>query len=231
MITEPSKLLTESDKEYLSNLFSSDSQSTACWDSLLSDQSVLQLILDREDFRENLLDNPCVLHISSSFYFYVVVYWELKKRNITDNRLAVHISGLLDKFHHSQNLLSLSDQQGTRNIFPSVIDLLRDIAASPRHLAHARRISLADLMLFMTGVFHQLIEERKNRRAAPPLEFYEKVGSDQYCIVADDGLASDSDEAECFSQLGREFHQLRLALNDISDRIFHLHGFTIALPS
>lgn len=222
-------LLTEDDKKFLQEHLSKNSSEPLSLTGLFDDEASLDVLLENPKVTDALLQDPGCVNVSSGLYFYVTLSRGLKKHGIEDRRITLHICRVLERFQTTENISTILPECVSRNLFPYVVDLLQQIAHSPKHLAHARRLSLADLMLFMTGIFHELIEQRKKLHAAPPLEFYERVGSGQYRLAAEDGLSSDEEEVTVYSRLGDAFHELRVALNDISERIFHFHSSVIAL--
>ena len=76
--------------------------------------------------------------------------------------------------------------------------------------------------MFLTGIFHESIERRRARRGAPGCSFYEAMGRESYRAVAQHEVARHRGLTDVFNGLAEQFHEVRLALNQLADRLFNL---------
>ncbi len=74
----------------------------------------------------------------------------------------------------------------------------------------------------MTGIFPENIERRRSRRGAPGCSFYEEVGRASYRAVAGHEVARHRGLTDVFNGLAEQFHEVRLALNQLADRLLNL---------
>ena len=62
------------------------------------------------------------------------------------------------------------------------------------------------------------------RRGAPSLGFYEAIGQSSYLSSARHPHARRTELSAIFELLGSEFRRVRVALNDLTDTLLHLHA-------
>jgi hypothetical protein len=84
------------------------------------------------------------------------------------------------------------------------------------------RAHIGNYSLFLSGVFPERIRSRAETRGAPSLSYYENIGRSQYRMAGDHRLAQRYELATIFHTLAEHFQTTRLALNDISERLFAL---------
>jgi hypothetical protein len=89
--------------------------------------------------------------------------------------------------------------------------------------AFIQRAHLANYTLFLSGMFAERVQSHAQRRGAPGLNFYEAVGQSSYLCVAQHPQARRTDLAVIFEMLGQEFRRVRLALNNLTDTLLHMH--------
>ena len=186
---------------------------------LLSDSETRDSILDHPRLVETILSNAGHLHISSQFYFYVLARHVLQQAGIGDRKLCDYIGSLLETFSHASQLQSPDkiENQAYKYISDMLIALTRATPAQTFLLrAHAGNYSL-----FISGIFHENTQ-RRSRRGAPDIEFYEQIGRSNYQMLASDETARRCELTDVFAGLAKRFHDVRLALNDLSDRLLHL---------
>jgi hypothetical protein len=75
--------------------------------------------------------------------------------------------------------------------------------------------------LFLSGIFHENTQ-RRSRRGAPDLKFYEQIGRANYQMVASHATARRCELDDVFEELADRFREVRLALNQLSDQLFNL---------
>jgi hypothetical protein len=186
---------------------------------LLSDAETLDSILDHPKLVERILCNAGHLRISSQFYFYILARHVLQQAGIADRKLSDYVGSLLETFSLANKLQSPDkiDNRAHEYISDMLIALTR---ATPEQTfllrAHAGNYSL-----FISGIFHENTQ-RRSQRGAPDIEFYEQIGRTNYQLVASHETARRCELTDVFSGLANRFHDVRLALNDLSDRLLHL---------
>jgi len=81
---------------------------------------------------------------------------------------------------------------------------------------------MGNYSLFLSGVFPDRIRFRAEARGFPDLKYYEEMGKTQYRVASDHRLAHRHDLSGVLTTLAERFGATRLALNDISERLFSL---------
>jgi len=77
---------------------------------------------------------------------------------------------------------------------------------------------MGNFALWLSGVFPDFVQDRVERRGAPPISYYEDMGASGY------RMASESPEAQALglrpvlASISRQFTGVRSALNRVSDR-------------
>ena len=84
------------------------------------------------------------------------------------------------------------------------------------------RVHIGNHSLFLSGVFPERIRFRAEARGFPNLRYYEGLGRTQYRMASDHRLAQRYEVANMFNTLSERFKATRMALNDISERLFSL---------
>src|SRR5882672_10819173 len=84
------------------------------------------------------------------------------------------------------------------------------------------RVHIGNHSLFLSGVFPDRIRQRAESRGFPDLKYYEGLGRTQYRVASDHRLAHRYDVAKVLNILSERFETTRLALNDVSERLFSL---------
>lgn len=186
---------------------------------LLSDEETRDAILDQPRLVEAILSQGGQLAISSAFYFYVLARHVLQRAQIRDRKLCDYVASLLETFSRANGLRAphTSDEQGRQYISDMLIALSRATAAETFLL----RAHVGNYSLFLSGIFHENAQ-RRSRRGAPDLEFYEKIGRTNYQLVASHSTARRCELNDVFEELADRFHEVRLALNHLSDELINL---------
>src|SRR5436309_11753743 len=84
------------------------------------------------------------------------------------------------------------------------------------------RVHIGNYSLFLSGVFPDRIRFRAEARGFPDLKYYEGLGRTHYRMASDHRLAQRYEVAKIFNTLAERFAATRLALNDISERLFSI---------
>jgi hypothetical protein len=176
-------------------------------------------ILDHPRLVETILNNAGHLHISSQFYFYVLARHVLQQAGITDRKLSDYVGSLLETFSRANQLQS-RDRINSR-AHEYISDMLIALTRATPEQTFLLRAHVGNYSLFISGIFHENTQ-RRSLRGAPDIEFYEQVGRANYQLLASHETARRCELNEIFKDLAQRFHDVRLALNDLSDRLLHL---------
>lgn len=187
--------------------------------SLLSDEDARDAILDHELLLQAILSQHGHLAISPQFFFYVLTRYALKSSGIKDRKLCDYIASLLEAFSRTARLKSPTDPEG--RVFAYVSDLLMALRDASPMQSFLLRVHVGNYALFLSGIFHENVQSR-NQRGAPDCSFYEDVGRMNYKVVAGHAVARQCDLSEIYAALAEQFHEIRLALNLLADRLLHI---------
>ena len=186
---------------------------------LLSDAETRDSVLDHPRLIDAILSNPGHLRISSQFYFYVLARHVLQQAGINDRKLCDYVGSLLETFSRA-NRLTAPDQLGDR-AHEYISDMLIALKKATPEQAFLLRAHAGNYSLFISGIFHENTQ-RRSLRGAPDIEFYEQVGRTNYQLVASHETARRCELTDVFEGLADRFHDVRLALNELSDRLLNL---------
>ena len=187
---------------------------------LLSDAETRDAVLDHPRLVEAILSSVGHLSISSSFYFYVLARHVLQRADITDRKLSDYIGSLLETFSRANGLRpphAAEEDSGQQYLSDMLIALTHATDAESFLL----RAHVGNYSLFVSGIFHENAQHR-SRRGAPDLEFYEKIGRTNFQLVASHSTARRCELNDVFEKLADRFHEVRLALNRLSDELLNL---------
>jgi hypothetical protein len=186
---------------------------------LLTDSDIRDAILDHDYLFETILSSVSSLSISPQLYFYVLTRHVLKKTGIDDRKMSDYIASLLENFSRTARMRSPVDEEGQPIQYLSDMLLaLRNASPSQSFLIRAH---VGNYSLFITGIFHENVQ-RRMERGAPDFSFYEGLGRSNYRSVACHSVAKTCGLTDTFDALAEHFREIRLALNDLSDRLLHI---------
>jgi hypothetical protein len=186
---------------------------------LLGDEETRDAVLDQPRLVEAILSQGGQLSISSAFYFYVLARHVLRRAAITDRKLCDYVASLLETFSRANGLRG--PHTGTEHGQPYLSDMLIALSRATAAETFLLRAHVGNYSLFVSGIFHENAQ-RRSRRGAPDLEFYEKVGRTNYQLVASHSTARRCELNDVFEELADRFHEVRLALNHLSDDLLNL---------
>jgi len=196
---------------------------------LLSDVETRDSILDHPRLVDAILNHCGHLRISSQFYFYVLARHVLQQGGIGDRKLCDYVASLLETFSRAKQLqvpqtpgraesAAADSSRGEQYISDMLIALTR---ATPEQ-AFLLRAHIGNYSLFISGIFHPAVAGQRSLRGGPDLEFYEQVGRTNYQLVASHAVARRCELDDVFEGLADRFRDVRLALNQLSDRLLNL---------
>jgi hypothetical protein len=188
---------------------------------LLSDEATRDSVLDHPQLVDAILSNVSHLCISSQFYFYVLARHVLREAGIADRKLCDYVASLLETFSRVNDLQAphVNEESGRQYISDMLVALTR--ATSEQ--AFLLRAHVGNYSLFLSGIFHENTQ-RRSLRGAPDVTFYERIGRTNYQLVASHATARRCELNDVYEELADRFRDVRLALNQLSDRLLNLDG-------
>ena len=187
---------------------------------LLSDIETRNSILDHPRLVDAILNHCGHLRISSQFYFYVLARHVLQQGGIGDRKLCDYVASLLETFSRASQL-QISESIGER-VEQYIHDILIALTRATPEQAFLLRAHIGNYSLFISGIFHPAVAGQRSMRGGPDLEFYEQVGRTNYQLVASHATARRCELDDVFEGLADQFRDVRLALNQLSDRLLNL---------
>ncbi len=186
---------------------------------LLSNADTRDSVLDNPQLVDSILSNAGHLAISSQFYFYVLARHVLRQAGINDRKLCDYVASLLETFSRISGMQAphMADERGRQYISDMLIALTR---ATPEQ-AFLLRAHVGNYSLFISGIFHENTQ-RRSLRGGPDLKFYEQIGRTNYGVVASHATARRCELNDVYEELAERFREVRLALNQMSDRLLNL---------
>lgn len=213
--------LNKQDLDFLVSVLAPAGQDTAALQRLVADEEMRDDLLDHPRLLEYLASHQQHLNISLSLYFYVMVRHALREYQINDRTVADYVASLLVEFSsgaRSQRIAEHHDK--SYNYF---VDMLYDMLEANSQDAFLLNRHIGDHALFVAGLFPDFIYYREQYRpAAPGFKYYEQMGSEGYQRASQHTLAEQYQLAGIFEILAQHFHNVRLALNDMTDQYLHL---------
>lgn len=186
---------------------------------LLTDDETRDALLDSPKLVEAVLEGSAPLSISPQLYFYVLLRRVLKETGVDDRMVSDYVASLLATFSDSARMRSPAD--GATGPMQYVSDMLIALSKASPTQSFLIRAHVGNYSLFVTGIFHESVQSR-SQRGAPDLDFYEEVGRANYKVAAGHQFARTAALSDVYERLAEDFHDVRLALNRLSDSILHL---------
>ena len=191
--------------------------------SLLSDEAERDAILDHDLIYDSVVDQVGCLQVSAAFYFYILTRRVLRRVSLDERALTDYVAAVLLGFSHINQLRAQGEQGPTARSFTYLSDLMTQASTCAPEQAYVVRVHTANYALFLSGMFAERVHAHVQRRGAPSLSFYESVGQSTFLSIADHPQARRTKLEAIFRQLGEEFRRVRVALNDLTTTLLHLH--------
>jgi len=192
--------------------------------TLLSDEEERDAILDHDLVYQSLVDDVGCLQVSAAFYFYVLTRRVLRRVSLDERALTDYVAAVLLAFSRTSQLRAPDEKTVTSRSFTYVSDLMLQLDKCPPEQAYMLRAHMANYTLFLSGMFAERVQSHAERRGAPGLSFYEAVGQSSYLSISGHPQAKRTEHQAIFELLGNEFRRVRLALNNLTDTLLHLHA-------
>lgn len=212
--------LTAADIDFILSVLAPEGGASACLTHLLTEADTRDMILDQEDLLHALLEKPCVLNISPHFYFYVLTRHILKRAGIEDREVADYLAELLAEYSSAARVYRPLPEQTCS--MERLADLMLSLQALGEKEQFGMRAHLGNMALFWSGLFLKRIQHCEQCRAAPNVAYYESIGSLNFKLAGDHYLADKYNLSPVLLTLSRTFHETRLALNALSERLVTL---------
>ncbi len=188
---------------------------------LLSDIETRDSILDHPRLVDAILNQCGHLRISSQFYFYVLARHVLQQGGIGDRKLSDYVASLLEAFSRASRLQICDESHHLVEQYIS--DMLIALNRATPEQAFLLRAHIGNYSLFISGIFHPAVAgQRRSLRGGPDIQFYEDVGRTNYQLVSSHAVARRCELDDVFEGLADRFRDVRLALNQLSDRLLNL---------
>lgn len=182
----------------------------------LADQG-LDPLLDDPTLPEALLASRQGAHASLPLFCYVVVRHALRRAGEDDRVLADYVASLLLHFGLRQRARRLADHDDAT--YDTLASLGEELDGRDAQRAFLARAHLGNYALWLSGLFPDHIEQRRWRRGGPDLGYFETMGTRGFRLAADHRLANEHGLAPLFAAAAERFPRLRVALNQVSDRL------------
>jgi len=186
----------------------------------------------RESGLDAILDDPRTLNAllagrefstaRPELIFYVLIRQALLEDGINDRGLADYLAALVVSFGRGGRAYHIAEDTTE---YRYLVDIVSAADQSSGRKAFMLRAHLGEFALWLSGLFPDHIAAREQRRAAPPLAYYEELGSTGYRMAARFNEAEEAGIAELYRNCADFFPALRVALNRVADRhIFPVRG-------
>jgi hypothetical protein len=208
------------DIEFILSVLGGKIGTAECLVQLLSDEDSRDLILDDEALLHALLERRGCLRVTTRFYFYVLVRHVFRRSDILDRAVADYVAEVLAEFARAERAACVVP--GQTNALDYFFEMLAALKTADDRTSFFIRVHMGNYSLFLSGVFPERIRFRAEARGFPDLKYYEGFGRTQYRMASDHRLAQRYELTDILSTLAERFGATRVALNDISERLFSL---------
>ena len=213
---------TSEDIDFITKVLSPEGQQD-CLTKLLTDEESRDLILDDSKLFHAVLEARGCLSISSHFYFYVLVRRIFVDMGIKEREVADYVAEMLSEFSRTdRGQCDSPNACGQLEYFFEMMEALR--SADDRN-AFLIRAHIGNHSLFLSGIFLQRLKHRAETKGFPDLRYYEALGQANFHAASSHRLAERYHLGHVFSTLADRFHATRLALNQLTERLFSMSEF------
>lgn len=218
--------LTADDFDFIVRVFGAKGNGAASLHSLLTDHETRDALLEHEVLASAILESPDRISISPHLYFYVLSRRVLRETRVASRDATDYIASLLEAF--SRSGCAEPRDPKTQADLRYLSDMLIALNKASSQEAFALRCHIGNYALFISGLFAENIEKRA-RRGAPDVSFYEQIGVSSFQAAAGHRDAKRLDLEAIYREIAEGFHEARLALNDLARRLLHMDA-PVSLP-
>ena len=172
-------------------------------------------LLDDPRVRSALLTDPDV-QAPPSLVFYVLVRQALLEGGIDCVATADLVASVVVAFARTERAYRISDE--SEREFHYLVDLIQQLGEVQERRAFMLRAHLGNFSLWLAGLFPDFLEARVRRKGAPPIDYYDHMGTTGYRLAAQTPQAAALGVDQAFGDVARRFSGVRAALNRLSDR-------------
>ena len=172
-------------------------------------------LLDDPRVRNALLTDPDVA-APPQLVFYVLVRQALLEGGIDSAATADFVASLVVAFARTERAYRISEESDRE--FHYLVDMIRELGDADERRAFLLRAHLGNFSLWLAGLFPDFLEARVRRRGAPPIDYYDRVGTTGYRLAAGSPQAAALGVDQLFGEVARSFTGVRTSLNQLSDR-------------
>jgi hypothetical protein len=174
---------------------------------------------------DSILDDPRVLNAlltdahagaSPDLLAYVLVRQALLECGIDDRGIADYVATVLVRFGCGSRAYRMSD--GSEEEFHYLVDIVSRTDGVGGRDAFLLRCHLGNYSLWISGLFPDYLQRRVERKGAPLISYFERMGATGYRLAADTREAEALGVGDLFRDVARAFPGVRRALNRMSDR-------------
>ena len=176
--------------------------------------------MDDDALFHALLEKRGCLRVSSRFYFYILVRHVFRRAGIQDRPVADYVAEVLAEFSRAEKARCVVP--GQTNPLDYLFEMLTALRTADDRTSFQIRVHIGNHSLFLAGVFPERIRSRAEARGFPDLKYYEGLGRANYRMASDHRLARRLAMEKVLNTLADRFETTRIALNDISDRLFSI---------
>jgi len=217
------------DIDFILSVLGNKIETADCLVKLLADEESRDLILDDEALFQALLERRGCLRVSTRFYFYILVRNVFRRADIQDRSVADYVAEVLAEFSRAERARCVVP--GQTKPLDYLFEMLTALRTADDRTSFQIRLHIGNHSLFLAGVFPERIRSRAEARGFPDLKYYEGLGRANYRMASDHRLARRLAMEKVLHTLAERFETTRVALNDISDRLFSLSEPNYSLGS
>jgi hypothetical protein len=211
---------TAEDIDFIVSILGKRLGDAECLVKLLADEETRDQILDDEALFRAFLEFRGCLRVSSHFYFYVLVRHVLRRSGIQDRVVADYVAEVLCEFSRTERARCLVP--GAQASMEYLFEMIAALEKADERTRFTLRAHIGNHSLFLAGVFPERIRFRAEKRGFPSLSYYEALGKASFRAASDHRLAGRYSLSRIYTTLADQFQEARLALNDVSQRLFSL---------
>jgi hypothetical protein len=211
---------TAADVDFLLTTLGKSPADAAAIRELLLDADTRDQILDDDAIYRAVLEHTGCLTISGHLYFYVLVRRALRAAGIASRAVADYVAELLTEFTRTER--TRARLPGEANPLDYFYEMLAALGRANERSAFALQSHMGNQALYYAGLFPERIQTRTRRKGFPDLNYYEQMGRGGFASASRHRLAQHFGLEEVFALLADGFHEARLALNELADRLVSL---------
>ncbi|RMD76359.1 MAG: hypothetical protein D6820_12840 [Lentisphaerae bacterium] len=186
---------------------------------LLHDPEALNIMLDEPVLFDIICNNPTITNeISQHLLFFILVRHSLRELEVEDRLLADYGASLLVNLIQHPYLQRPSFILQPLNFILQIIQELSTIDDENQRFIH--RMAIANLTLFLIGVYPERIRARRAQDKTPHLSYLERLACHHLHYAIRSPVVVQFGLREMLSCCLRHFRRLRLAFNVIGDYEF-----------